>query len=215
MPEYFQSDAMNLPFGDSFVDAVITDPPFSINFDGRSSAYNRKKENVESAYAEMDIQEIYPSVKEIYRILKPTGTFWLVMGWNNLRHWENAIELLHMNQIGHVIWKYQFGVYAKKRPVCSHYHLLVYAKSKRKWTWNQQGYDEDVWVINRPYQVGGLKYPNKLPEQVAEEMIIRSCYEGDIVVDPFCGSGTIVKTAEKMGCIAYGGDLRRNIEFWR
>lgn len=100
MPEYFQSDAMNLPFGDSFVDAVITDPPFSINFDGRSSAYNRKKENVESAYAEMDIQEIYPSVKEIYRILKPTGTFWLVMGWNNLRHWENAIELLHMNQIG-------------------------------------------------------------------------------------------------------------------
>ncbi|KKK48299.1 hypothetical protein LCGC14_3146500, partial [marine sediment metagenome] len=188
------------PLPDSFADLVVTDPPFSINFDGRSSAYNRKKNNVVGSYLEMPIEDIFPAVSEIVRILKPYGTLWIVMGWNNLRHWENAVaEHITITQIGHVIWKYQFGVYAKKKPVCSHYHLLVYTKGKRHWTWNQQDYDEDVWVIQRPYQVGGLKYPNKLPPEVAREMIIRSSNPGDVVVDPFAGSGTTGAVARRLG----------------
>ena len=216
MPHYFQANGTSIPLPSSFADLIVTDPPFSINFDGRSSAYNRKKDNVVGAYLEISLEDIFPVVSEMVRILKPCGTLWIVMGWNNLRYWEGAVDLFGLTQIGHVIWKYQFGVYAKKRPVCSHYHLLVYTKSKRKWTWNQQDYDEDVWVIQRPYQVGGLKYPNKLPDEVAKEMIIRSSLPGDILVDPFAGSGTITKVAEKLECVAFGGDLINNNEhFWR
>ena len=217
MPHYFQANGTAIPLPDSFADLVVTDPPFSINFDGRSSAYNRKKDNVVGAYLEISLEDIFPVVSEMVRILKPYGTLWIVMGWNNLRHWENAVaEHITITQIGHVIWKYQFGVYAKKKPVCSHYHLLVYTKGKRHWTWNQQDYDEDVWVIQRPYQVGGLKYPNKLPPEVAREMIIRSSNPGDLVVDPFAGSGTILKVAEEEDCIAIGGDLTNNNEhFWK
>jgi site-specific DNA-methyltransferase (adenine-specific) len=135
------------------------------------------------------------------------------MGWNNLYLWE-LFSQGYFNQIGHVIWKYQFGVYTKRKPVTSHYHLLVYTKNNNHWTWNRQGYDEDVWIINRPYQKGGLKYPNKLPDEVAKQMIIRSSNEGDIVYDPFTGSGTIPKVARELGRVGIGSDLLNNKEFW-
>jgi site-specific DNA-methyltransferase (adenine-specific) len=214
MPYYFQADGTKVPLPSEFADMVAADPPFGIDFDGRSSVYNRKKDNVLGTYLEIEIEEIEPAVGEMVRILKPTGSLWLVMGWNSLRFWENAAAKFGLYQLGHVIWKYQFGVYTKKRPVTSHYHLLVFTKHRTRWTWNQQGYDEDVWVIKRPYQVGGLKYPNKLPDEVARQMIIRSSKPGDVVVDTFTGSGTIVKVAEECGRVGVGGDLANNKLFW-
>ena len=213
-PFYFQSNGAAIPLPAGFADLVVMDPPFGINFNGRSSAYNRTKSNVLDIYVEIPVEDILPVISEVTRILKPTGSLWIAMGWNSLRFWENAAAQCNLHQLGHVIWKYQFGVYTKKRPVSSHYHLLVFTKSKHTWTWNQQGYDEDVWIINRPYQVGGLKYPNKLPEEIALQMIIRSSNPGDIVVDPFAGSGTIVKVAQQNDRIGIGSDLVDCKIFW-
>jgi site-specific DNA-methyltransferase (adenine-specific) len=210
---FFQSDAIELPLPDGSVDLIITDPPFGIDFDGKASNYNRNPDNVYNVYRELNLNNIPSIVYQFNRILKPYGSLWIVMGWNNLYLWE-LFSQGYFNQIGHVIWKYQFGVYTKRKPVTSHYHLLVYTKNNNHWTWNRQGYDEDVWIINRPYQKGGLKYPNKLPDEVAKQMIIRSSNEGDIVYDPFTGSGTIPKVARELGRVGIGSDLLNNKEFW-
>ncbi len=215
MINYFQANSINIPLMSETVDLVIADPPFGIHYTGKPSNYNRKSAFV-GAYKEVSEQfelACY-SIEEIHRVLKPTGTAWIIMGWNNLHRWEHWGQILFRHQIGHVIWKYQFGVYAKKRPVVSHYHLLIFTKSD-KWTWNQQGYDEDVWYIKRPYIRGVDKYPNKLPPELLENIIKRSSNVGDVIYDPFVGSGTTVKTAQSMGRIAHGSDLVNNLSFWK
>jgi len=192
-------------------DLVVTDPPFGINFTGTPTNYNRKP--TVGQYTELANEDIPVIVKNIYNSLKPQGSFWLIMGWNNLSIWETECKKL-FNQIGHVIWKYQFGVYTKRRPVTSHYHLLVYTKHKTIWKWNQQGYDEDVWTIKRDYQFNRIKYPNRLPERLVEEILKRSSDPGDLVLDPFCGSGTIPKVAYRMHRNAIGCDIQSNGDFW-
>jgi len=212
---YFQSDIRNsIPLVDNSIDVGLSDPPFSIDFDGRSSVYNRKKENVADGYQEFELEKILFVISEWKRILKQNGTFCLVMGWNALPHWNMEFLKQGFYQIGHVIWKYQFCVYTKKKPVTSHYHILFFAKNKNNYTWNQQGYDEDVWDIKRPYKKGGLKYPNKLPDKVVEEILIRISNKGDIVYDGFVGSGTIVKVCNRLGRIGIGSDIKYNKEFW-
>lgn len=211
---YNISDALHLPVRSSSIDLVIADPPFGISFDGRPSNYNRDASLV-CAYVEHNDQSDFAlaSVLEMRRIIKDTGTIWLIMGFNNLDYWQAALRKCFYSQIGHVVWKYQFGVYAKKRPVVSHYHLLVYSAGK-KWTWNQQGYDEDVWQIKRPYYKGVLKYPNRLPADVVRNIIVRSSNVGDVVYDPFVGSGTSVVESSKLGRIGFGSDIQNNKAFW-
>lgn len=216
MKKFFVHDArQRFKIETGSIDLGIIDPPFGIKFNGRASNYNRKKKNVVKDYQEFDVKDIPQIAKEYFRILKPYGTVWVIMGWTNLRYWEMAFSQ-YFHQIGHVIWKYQFGVYTKRKPVTSHYHLLIYTKDDKVWRWNRvKKYDEDVWIIRRPYQKGGLKYPNKLPPRLVERIIKRSSNRGDWVYDCFVGSGTTVKVAESLGRIGIGSDIRDNRRFWK
>lgn len=209
---FFISDATIQSIPDNSIDLVVTDPPFGIGFTGLKSNYNRKPTVM--PYKELDNNVIKDVVYNINNVVKFSGSFWLIMGWNNLSIWETECKK-YFNQIGHVIWKYQFGVYTKKRPVSSHYHLLVYTKNKKVWTWNQHGYDEDVWTINRTYKKNQIKYPNRLPDKLVEEIVSRSSNPGDSVYDPFCGSGTIPRVATSMGRLGIGSDIQNNNILWR
>jgi DNA modification methylase len=60
----------------------------------------------------------------------------------------------------------------------------------------------DVWVdIDRINQTAKerLGYPTQKPEALLERIIAASTSEGDVVLDPFCGCGTAIAVAERMG----------------
>ncbi len=60
----------------------------------------------------------------------------------------------------------------------------------------------DIWDdINRINPVGGerLGYPTQKPVALLERIISASSYPGDVVLDPFCGCGTTVHAAQKLG----------------
>ena len=66
----------------------------------------------------------------------------------------------------------------------------------------------DVWMDIRATQGGEyLKYPTQKPEKLLERIIKASSSEGDIVADFFCGSGTTLSVAEKLGRKWIGSDL--------
>ena len=119
------------------IDLVVTDPPFAIDFKGRRSNYNRIANRVIEGYNEISQSDYFEFtlkwMKEATRTLKASGTMYIVSGWTNLRDILNAIEDNKLITLNHLIWKYQFGVYTKKKFVSSHYHILMCIKDKKNY----------------------------------------------------------------------------------
>ena len=67
----------------------------------------------------------------------------------------------------------------------------------------------DVWEIPRLQSDAGERvgYPTQKPLAVAERIIRASSNEGDLVADPFCGSGTTLVAAHKLGRRWWGCDI--------
>jgi site-specific DNA-methyltransferase (adenine-specific) len=193
----YEGNSLNLmkKIPESSIDLIVTDPPFAINFKGKPQNYNRTASRVLEGYAEIPQAE-YPDfssnwIRESYRVLKDSGSMYVFSGWTNLRDVLNAIAETKFTLLNHIIWKYQFGVFTKKKFVTSHYHVLLCVKNPKKTVFNKiDHYPEDVWVINREYWHGEIKTPTKLPMAVVKKAVLYSSNEGGIVLDPFMGSGT-------------------------
>uniref|UniRef100_UPI00356B0D4C DNA methyltransferase n=1 Tax=Aquicoccus sp. TaxID=2055851 RepID=UPI00356B0D4C len=59
-----------------------------------------------------------------------------------------------------------------------------------------------VWVDIRPLQGGSqerIGYPTQKPVALLERIVAASSNPGDVVLDPFCGCGTTVHAAQKLG----------------
>ncbi len=195
------------------VDLLLTDPPFGIDFDKVGSQYNRKQKELGLLYAE--IREDYYDftllwLKAAWKAMKPTASGFIFSGWNRLGDILNALTETGFRLVNHLIWKYQFGVFTKKRFVTSHYHLLYFTKLAAKddnvRTFNRISeyssspgklYFEDVWRIKRDYQKGGEKTPTRLPLAVTDKCVQMGSKEGDLVLEPFLGSGSVVLSCIK------------------
>ncbi|NMB79215.1 MAG: site-specific DNA-methyltransferase [Methanomicrobiales archaeon] len=199
----YEGDALALlpqiPTGS--VDLIVTDPPFAIDFKANRLNYNRKGSNVLDGYHEIPEEE-YPDftrqwIAESARVLSPTGSMYIFSGWNRLRDILEGIDSAGLTTVNHLIWKYQFGVFTKKKYVTSHYHILFAAKDPKRYTFNKvDHYPEDVWVINREYWKGKKKTPTKLPAELVKKILAYSSNPGDLVLDPFLGSGTVAVVAQ-------------------
>ena len=195
---------------DEKIDLVVTDPPFAINFKAKKANYNRTGSRVLSGYNEITKENYYEFtlnwMSQCFRILKESGGMYVFSGWNNLGDILNAIEELGFITVNHIIWKYQFGVVTSRKFVTSHYHCLYICKNDKKRKFfpyerfgkeekNNQGRSlhykdkEDVWEIKREYWTGDEKTPTKLPAEIIKKILQYSSEEGDLVFDPFLGSG--------------------------
>ena len=117
-----------------------------------------------------------------------------------LRDILEGIDAAGLVTVNHLIWKYQFGVFTKNKYVTSHYHILFVVKDKKRYTFNKlDHYPEDVWMINREYWKGKKKTPTKLPRELVQKIIRYSSNAGDLVLDPFLGSGTVAVVARQEG----------------
>ena len=124
---------------DEPADLIFADPPFGIDFKGNMKSYHRKPDAI--SYVEVSKEE-YPSfIRDLlewsYEALKPSGSMWLLSGWNNLGIVLQAIDDSEFHLINHCIWKYQFGVFTKRRFTTSHYHLLLLVKDEENYTFNK------------------------------------------------------------------------------
>lgn len=194
------------------IDIVITDPPFAIDFKAKRNNYHRTASRVIEGYNEIPRKQYYDFtlkwMREVYRVLKDSGSMYVFSGWNNLKDILVAIDDLGFITVNHIIWKYQFGVVTTRKFVTSHYHCLYVCKNdeKRKFfpysRYKKEDDDkdggslhykdkEDVWIIKREYWTGDKKTPTKLPAELIKKILMYSSEEGDIVLDPFLGSGQV------------------------
>jgi len=135
-----------------------------------------------------------------------------------------------------VIWNYQTGGASKQRYARKHDVILFYTKSS-KFTFNSDEIREprtekslaraqnpagaritvddvdklptDVFQIPalNPMAIERLGYPTQKPEALLERIILASSNAGDVVLDAYCGCGTTVVVAQKLGRQWIGMDI--------
>jgi site-specific DNA-methyltransferase (adenine-specific) len=200
---------------DTKADLVFADPPFGINFKGNLHSYHRTPDAL--SYVEIPGEAYAHFADSLLRwsfdILKENGSMWLCSGWNNLGTILNAVEKTGFHTVNHCIWRYQFGVFTKRKFTTSHYHVLLLVKNSRDYIFNKPGhYVEDVWEIKRPYQHGVKTAGNELPNELVERCVTTSSNKGDLVVDPVAGSATTMGVCLKIGRRCIGIEINHALE---
>jgi len=205
------------------VDLVIADPPYNIGIDyGNGKKADRRPDY--GLWCERWIGLCY-------RALKPTGSLWIISGQEHGAEIDIAIQKYRMTMRNRITWHETFGVYChNKFGRCS--RPIYYAtKDSRRFTFNkaavtvpsarQTKYGDrraspggkimgDVWTISRvcgtfAERVKGV--PTQLPMELVKRIIGVSSNEGDVVLDPFAGSGTTVAASVEMGRVGLGIEL--------
>jgi site-specific DNA-methyltransferase (adenine-specific) len=192
--------------------------------------YNRKKQHVVKGYQEPIKETYYDFTKswleQCYRVLKPDGSGWICSGWSNLGDVLQAIKDCNFKVVNHVIWKYQFGVYTKRKFVTSHYHMLFVAK-KDSWDFNKdcrytdirnksgnENYRDrqDVWEIDRPYNYGETKNANTQPPELVKKALMYTTKENDLILDCFMGGATTAIACIYLNRHFIGFELNENLK---
>ena len=195
------------------VDLVFADPPFNIGYD-----YDEYHDTQSySGYIAWSREWMI----KVSRVLKPSGTFWLAIGDDYAAELKMIARDLGLTCRNWVIWHYTFGVNCKRKFTRSHTHLLYFVKDSKHFTFNANAIrvpsarqlagdkradprgriPDDTWQF--PRVCGTFKerqgfHGCQMPEQVLGR-IIRACSnEGDLVLDPFAGSGTTPAVAKKL-----------------
>lgn len=157
-------------------------------------------------------------IEQCYRVLKPTGSIYLHCDSHAVHYLKCMLDEKQL--FGHncfrnaIIWK---RIAAHNDP--NRYgrildHILFYTKTGN-YTFNQANIPlQELWDdINKisTQSKERLDYPAQKPEALLKRIIEVSSNAGDIILDPFCGYGTTVAVAHKLGRKWIGVDISRKV----
>jgi site-specific DNA-methyltransferase (adenine-specific) len=185
------------------LDLLITDPAYESLEKHRAIGTTTRLKHSKSS--SNDWFKIFPNVRfgelfeAAYRALKPNTHFYLLCDAETM-----FVAKPDAEQAGFRFWK---PLVWDKRTIGMGYHyraryefILFFEKGKRRL--NDLGVPD---VISVPRIRGG--YPAEKPAEVAEVLIKQSSQPGEVVADPFMGSGSVGVAAMRLGRRFLGNDL--------
>lgn len=191
------------------INLIVTDPPYNLNKD-----YGNNKDNLQfEKYLEFSRQWL----TEAKRILKDDGTIYIFMGMRYISYIYSILEKeLNMHFNSWITWFYTQGIGKTKGFSPRHDDILMFTKHKSKFTFNlddirvpQKFYRSinnmrgsnpgNVWQFSHMHYCNKnrKKHPTQKPEALYERMILASSNENDTVLDPFVGSGTMLRVCQQ------------------
>lgn len=206
-------------------DFGLFDPPFGLDFDGKKSNYNRKKELVVDGYIEWEFKQYSEKIQLmlscLYNNLKPNGQALIFSCWNHSNIIHNEIEKSSFFLRGKLYWNYNFVIACKKRANHSIYEIFWITKSKNWYYINRcsthhcQNGEANLTLFNfkKDYKPNMPKYPTRLPFKLIQALLEHFTRESDLVIDFLAGSGMLGIVSYFLNRNFLLGDLNPNGKF--
>lgn len=209
------------------VDLVFADPPFDVGI--KYAGYKDKRADYYQWCAEW--------IAECFRVLKPTGSFYLM---TITRHLPFTLAEMskHGKFVNLIFWRNVASMQTKRQfrpsyqPICFYgktdkykFNYLAQTRPNEFQRFDGKGHENgqlfDYWD-DIPFIYAGsithkeaiLKdgtnskaHPCQMPEMLAGRAILFSTDEGDLVLDPFCGSGTTPASCQKLNRNFTGSEI--------
>ncbi|SVA56640.1 uncharacterized protein METZ01_LOCUS109494 [marine metagenome] len=204
------------------VDLIFADPPYNLQL--KDTLYRPDQTTVEAVTQDWDKFNTYKEydnfteqwLKESKRILKKGGALWVIGSYHNILRVGTSIQNHGFWILNDIIWHKTNPMpnFRGTRFTNAHETLLWCTTSREaKYTFNYQNLKElndgkqmrSDWYI--PICSGKERlrennnqrsHPTQKPEALMYRIILSSTNKGDIILDPFLGSGTTAVVAKKL-----------------
>lgn len=199
------------------VDLIFADPPYFLSSggitlkSGKVASVNKAEWDYSKTLEDKhDFNKRWLSLCK--RVLKDNGTIMISGTFHNIFSVGMALEELEYKIINNIVWQKtnpppniscryfthstETVLWAKKSAKSKHY--FNYEKMKKE---NNNKQMKDVWEFpsaSKNEKIFGY-HPTQKPLRLLERIITSATKEGDVILDPFCGSGTTGVAAVKHG----------------
>ena len=205
------------------VDLVFADPPYNLQLQGDLHRPNNSKVNgvdVDwdkfSSFAEYD-KFSKEWLSEVRRVLKDDGAIWVIGSYHNIFRIGTILQDLGYWILNDIVWRKTNPMpnFRGRRFTNAHETMIWASKSENsKYRFNydaMKALNEDLqmrsdWTIplctgsERLKKRDGQKaHPTQKPEALLHRVILASTEVGDVILDPFFGTGTTGAVAKKLG----------------
>ncbi len=217
-------DCVNLmeAMDEASVDMVFADPPYNLQLNGQLLRPNQTRvDGVADAwdrfagFADYD-QFTGDWLSAARRLLKPDGTLWVIGSYHNIYRVGAILQDLGFWILNDVIWRKRNPMpnFHGRRFTNAHETLIWCARDRKsRYRFNYEAMknlNDDLqmrsdWMLpictgTERLKLNGRKaHPTQKPEALLHRVILASTEVGDVVLDPFFGTGTTGAVAKKLG----------------
>ncbi|GAD60242.1 modification methylase [Brevundimonas abyssalis TAR-001] len=209
---------------DASVDMVFADPPYNLQLGGDLlRPDNSKVDAVDDDWDQFESFAAYDAftrawLSECRRVLKPEGSIWVIGSYHNVFRLGAAIQDLGFWVLNDIIWRKSNPMpnFKGTRFTNAHETLIWAARSReqKRYTFNYdalKAFNEDTqmrsdWTFalctgeERIKDEDGKKaHPTQKPEALLHRVMLAATRPGDVVLDPFFGTGTTGAAAKRLG----------------
>jgi len=205
------------------VDLIFADPPYNLQLGGELlRPDNSRVDGVEDAWDKFADFAAYDRftrewLEAAYRVLKPTGSLWVIGSYHNIFRVGATLQDIGFWILNDIVWRKANPMpnFKGTRFTNAHETMIWCAKGeKARYTFNydaMKALNEGLqmrsdWTLplctgqERLKTVDGTKvHPTQKPESLLYRVLLSSSNPGDVVLDPFFGTGTTGAAAKKLG----------------
>ncbi|KEA05539.1 site-specific DNA-methyltransferase [Rhizobium rhizogenes] len=206
------------------VDVIFADPPYNLQLGGTLHRPDQSLvDAVDDEWDQFASFEAYDAFTRAWllacrRVLKPTGTIWVIGSYHNIFRVGAMMQDLNFWILNDIVWRKTNPMpNFKGRRFQNAHETMIWASPNAKtkgYTFNydaMKAANDDVqmrsdWLF--PICNGGERlkgddgkkvHPTQKPEALLARVIMASSKPGDIILDPFFGSGTTGAVAKRLG----------------
>ena len=205
------------------VDLVFADPPYNLQLRGDlHRPDNTKVDAVDNDWDKFSSFRIYDEftrnwLAQARRVLKPNGAIWVVGSYHNIFRVGSEIQNQGFWILNDVVWRKSNPMpnFRGMRLTNAHETLIWASKSEEsKYTFNYEALKSlndgvqmrSDWVLpictgheRLKNEKGDKAHPTQKPEGLLHRILVATTKPGDVILDPFFGTGTTGAVAKKLG----------------